>query len=135
MTGTPISQPRQFFGRRRVVRRLFNLLETRPLQNAAIIGQRRTGKTSLLSNLGCLLPSSVVPLFIDLQGPASSANDHAGLLYNLARSMTTSAQRQRSLTLPPLPREALTADPFTSFGEWLDAVEVTLQGQHRPARL
>ncbi|MEO0408070.1 MAG: ATP-binding protein [Cyanobacteria bacterium P01_A01_bin.135] len=49
--GTPISQPRQFFGRHRVVKRLFNLLKTHPLQNAAIIGPRRSGKTSLLNYL------------------------------------------------------------------------------------
>ncbi|MGF1537511.1 MAG: ATP-binding protein [Elainellaceae cyanobacterium] len=51
ITGAPISHPRHFFGRRRVVKRLFNLLKTHPLQNAAIIGQRRSGKTSLLNYL------------------------------------------------------------------------------------
>ncbi|MGF1515871.1 MAG: ATP-binding protein, partial [Elainellaceae cyanobacterium] len=69
-----------------------------------------------------------VPLFIDLQGPPTSASDHAGFLYNLARGMATSAQRQRSLALPPLSRDALDADPFTSFDEWLDAVESALEG-------
>ena len=49
--GMPISQPRRFFGRQRVLKRLFNLLKTHPLQNAAIIGQRRSGKTSLLNYL------------------------------------------------------------------------------------
>ncbi len=33
------------------MKRLFNLLKTHPLQNAAIIGQRRSGKTSLLNYL------------------------------------------------------------------------------------
>jgi hypothetical protein len=33
------------------LKRLFNLLKTRPLQNAAIIGKRRSGKTSLLNYL------------------------------------------------------------------------------------
>ncbi|MGF1514064.1 MAG: ATP-binding protein [Elainellaceae cyanobacterium] len=47
--GPPITHPRQFFGRRRVLKRLFNLLKKHPLQNAAIIGQRRSGKTSLLN--------------------------------------------------------------------------------------
>lgn len=49
--GTPIAQPRYFFGRQKVLKRLFNLLKTHPLQNAAIIGQRRSGKTSLLNYL------------------------------------------------------------------------------------
>lgn len=51
ITGTPILHPRHFFGRQRVLKRLFNLLKTHPLQNAAIIGQRRSGKTSLLNYL------------------------------------------------------------------------------------
>ncbi|MEM9806598.1 MAG: TIR domain-containing protein, partial [Cyanobacteria bacterium P01_D01_bin.56] len=49
--GPPIAKPHQFFGRQRIVKRLFNLLKTHPLQNAAIIGQRRAGKTSLLNYL------------------------------------------------------------------------------------
>ena len=48
MAGPPITHPRYFFGRERELKRLFNLLNRRPLQNAAIIGPRRSGKTSLL---------------------------------------------------------------------------------------
>jgi hypothetical protein len=51
ITGTPIEHPRQFFGREKELKRLFNLLKTHPLQNAAIIGKRRSGKTSLLNYL------------------------------------------------------------------------------------
>ncbi len=48
IAGPPITNPAQFFGRERILRRIFNLLRKRPLQNAAIIGPRRSGKTSLL---------------------------------------------------------------------------------------
>ena len=48
IVGPPITNPRQFFGRERELRRLFNLIKRLPLQNAAIIGPRRSGKTSLL---------------------------------------------------------------------------------------
>ncbi len=51
IAGPPISQPAHFFGREMILKRLFNLLRTRPLQNAAIIGPRRSGKTSLLHYL------------------------------------------------------------------------------------
>jgi hypothetical protein len=51
VAGPPISHPRYFFGREREIKRLFNLLKHRPLQNAAIIGPRRSGKTSLLHYL------------------------------------------------------------------------------------
>jgi hypothetical protein len=84
------------------------------------------GKTSLLNNLGKLLPNSIIPLFVDLQGASSSASNHAGFLYNLARGMITSAKKQ-GVTLPPLTRETLNDDAFTSFDEWLDAVEAVLE--------
>lgn len=64
---------------------------------------------------------------MDLQGPASQAGDHAGFLYNLAREMIRSADRQRGLTLPSLSRESLAGDPFTRFDEWLDEVEQSLE--------
>jgi hypothetical protein len=51
LAGPPITQPYYFFGRERELKRLFNLLKNRPLQNAAIIGPRRSGKTSLLHYL------------------------------------------------------------------------------------
>lgn len=51
IVGPPITHPRAFFGRERAVRRLFDLLRRPPLQNAAIIGPRRSGKTSLLHYL------------------------------------------------------------------------------------
>ncbi|MBD2364382.1 ATP-binding protein [Anabaena minutissima FACHB-250] len=51
ITGAPITQPRYFFGREKEIKRLFNLLKRHPLQNAAIIGKKRSGKTSLLHYL------------------------------------------------------------------------------------
>ena len=66
-------------------------------------------------------------MFVDLQGAPSSASDHAGFLYNLARGMVNSAKRQGGLTLSPLTREALATDPFTCFDEWLDKVEQALE--------
>ncbi|WP_420630390.1 BTAD domain-containing putative transcriptional regulator [Candidatus Leptofilum sp.] len=51
IAGPPITKPNQFFGRERELKRLGMLLRQRPLQNAAIIGPRRSGKTSLLHYL------------------------------------------------------------------------------------
>ena len=48
IAGPPITHPRCFFGRGRELKRIFNLWNRPPLQNAAIIGPRRSGKTSLL---------------------------------------------------------------------------------------
>lgn len=48
VVGLPVIHLRHFFGHGQAVKRLFNLLKRRPLQNAIIIGPRRSGKTSLL---------------------------------------------------------------------------------------
>jgi transcriptional regulator with XRE-family HTH domain len=49
--GPPIHRPRQFFGRAFELTRIFGLWRQIPLQNVAIIGPRRSGKTSLLNHL------------------------------------------------------------------------------------
>jgi hypothetical protein len=126
--GVPLTEQQEIFvGRTDISLRIEQLLLDRRRPPLLLYGQRRMGKTSLLNNLGRLLPNSIVPLFVDLQGPASRANDHAGFLYNIARGMRDSAQRQGNLTLPSLTREALVADPFTCFDEWLDDVENALE--------
>jgi|GEM_PF-2750200 len=51
VAGPPIMHPQAFFGREAIVRRIFGLLKRTPLQNAVIIGPRRSGKTSLLHYL------------------------------------------------------------------------------------
>jgi hypothetical protein len=126
--GVPLTEQQEIFvGRTDVSAYIEQLLLDRRRPPLLLYGQRRMGKTSLLNNLGRLLPSTIVPLFVDLQGPASHASDHAGFLYNLAREMIRSADRQRGLTLPALARESLADDPFTRFDEWLDEVELALE--------
>lgn len=51
IVGPPIIHPKQFFGRAYELRRIFGLLRRFPLQNVALIGPRRSGKTSLLHYL------------------------------------------------------------------------------------
>jgi hypothetical protein len=127
--GVPVTNRQQLFiGRTDISERLEKLLLDRRSPPLLLYGQRRTGKTSLLNNLGRLLPTSIIPLFVDLQGSISSAKDHTGFLYNLAKGMINSAQRQRNLKLPPLSYETIATDPFTRFDEWLDNLETALAG-------
>jgi len=53
IAGPPITHPRHFFGRTYELKRLFGLWQNAnmPMQNAAIIGPRGSGKTSLLLHL------------------------------------------------------------------------------------
>jgi hypothetical protein len=125
--GVPLTEQQEIFvGRAGISARIEQLLLDRRRPPLLLYGQRRMGKTSLLNNLGRLLPSTLIPMFVDLQGPASRASDHVGFLYNMARGLIDSAAKQRGLTLPPLARETLAGDPFTHFDEWLDGVEKTL---------
>ncbi len=128
--GVPLTARQEIFvGRAGIVARIEQLLLDRRRPPLLLYGQRRMGKTSLLNNLGRLLPSTIVSLFIDLQGPASRATDHAGFLYSVARGIVASAGQQRDMPLPPLSREELAADPFVRFEGWLDQVESAL-GSH-----
>jgi hypothetical protein len=125
--GIPITNQQKIFaGRTDISKRLERLVLDRQSPPLLLYGQRRIGKTSLLNNLGKLLPTNIIPLFIDLQGSVSSAKDHAGFIYNLARGMINSAKRQRNITLPSLAYKTIVNDPFTHFDEWLDSLEKVL---------
>lgn len=127
--GVPLTEQQEIFvGRTDISAKIEQLLLDRRRPPLLLYGQRRMGKTSLLNNLGRMLPSTVVPLFVDLQG-ASRSNDLAGFFYNVSRDMIKSAELRRNLTLPLVTREALTLDPFTRFDEWLDEVEGIMDGQ------
>ncbi len=49
--GPPITQPCQFFGRDYILKRVFDVWKHLPLQHIAIVGSKRSGKTSLLHYL------------------------------------------------------------------------------------
>jgi hypothetical protein len=103
VAGPPIIHPRQFFGRERELKRLFNLWKGPPLQNAAVIGPRRSGKTSLLLYLKSITttpPAQLRPgqradwlpeperyrwIFVDFQDPRVGSRE--GLLRYLLNSL------------------------------------------------
>jgi hypothetical protein len=64
VVGIPIQSPAQFFGRDRELRRIFNAIQGHLIQNVAITGAQRSGKTSLLQYLRKITrthPSSLRP--------------------------------------------------------------------------
>jgi hypothetical protein len=48
VVGRPVVHPRHFFGRQQETRRVMGLWKQRPFQHVAVIGPRRSGKTSLM---------------------------------------------------------------------------------------
>jgi hypothetical protein len=108
VVGPPITHPRRFFGRHREVKRIFQLLRHAPLQNAAIIGRPRSGKTSLLLHIqrlasapvGDLRPGQRVPavpdvaprfVFVDFQDPRVGTRH--GLLSYLLKALDLACPR------------------------------------------
>ncbi len=64
VVGPPVAHPRQFFGREQELKRIFGLWERFPLQNVAVIGLHRSGKTSLvryLQNINSYPPTQLRP--------------------------------------------------------------------------
>ena len=47
--GNPISDPERFVGRRREVEQIFMRLRNPEFESSSIVGERRSGKTSLLN--------------------------------------------------------------------------------------
>lgn len=114
-----------FVGRADVAARIEQLLIDRRRPPLLLYGQRRMGKTSLLRNLGRLLPSSTVLLFVDGEGVAG-ASTYPDFLYGIALAIVRSAEQHRRLALPRPDYATLAERPFGGFNEWLDTIERTI---------
>ncbi len=69
IVGPPIGHPKQFFGRKRETRRIFNFLSGLPFEHTAVVGPRRSGKTSLLHYVRQLPLTDPADLRPDQVGP------------------------------------------------------------------
>jgi hypothetical protein len=117
-----VNQP-LFVGRSDISAQIEHFLRRPNTPPLLLYGQRRMGKTSLLLNLSRLLPSTILPLFVDFQGVASNAENAVDFFYNFSLEIQQSAKRQGHLHLPSLTMEELAPSPFTRFDQWLDKIE------------
>lgn len=85
-------------------------------------GGRRTGKSSTLNYLPERLPSTFVPLVVDVQGIAD-ASTLTGLADGLASQVIKMALRSHGLTLSAPNPYLLDKDPFPALRDWMDEVE------------
>lgn len=121
--GPPLTRQQQIFvGRTDISQRIEGVLQDRDHPPLLLFGQRRMGKTSLLYQLQWLLPNRIASLFIDLQGSVATSKSNSEFLYNFAKGIRISAQRQ-GLTLRALAYQELVSNPFTNFDDWIDEVE------------
>lgn len=128
---SPLTEKRGIFvGRSDIATRIEQLLQEPHCPSLFLYGQRRMGKTSLLKHLGQILPSTIIPLFVDGQR-ISLGRNYPDYLYSIAKEMAKSARDQRSVILPPLSRESLMGSPFLTFNDWLDEIEQILSEQDK----
>lgn len=103
IVGPPILHPHLFFGRTRELKYIFTALNGQVMQNIALIGEQRTGKTSLLHYLrkitgtpaASLRPNQIIDwlpqpnrfrwLYIDFQDPRVCTRE--GLMMYILRSL------------------------------------------------
>lgn len=93
-----------------------------------LYGQRRIGKTSLLKNLGRILPPQIIRVFIDGQESFKPVHSYVSFFCRLGRAMSNAMSNAKPpvTDVPSLTEETLQTDPFTRFDEWLDQVEQVL---------
>ena len=117
-----------FVGRVDIAARIEQLLLDRRRPPLLLYGQRRMGKTSLLRNLGRLLPGTIVLLFVDGEGIAGASN-FGDFLYGVTQAMVRSAEHHRGLRLPRANYDMCQARPFGYFNDWLDEIESAMTAQ------
>jgi hypothetical protein len=116
-----------FRGREDLFRDLENLLINSPGKvTPLLLGQPRTGKTSVLKQLPVRLGAQVLPVYLDMERRAT-ADTAAGLVSDLVGEIRVAAQgHPRPVSLPPLEDRMIAGDPYRVFENWIDEVEKKL---------
>jgi len=118
--GNPLRPDRfsVFKGRQTFADQLVRLILDRNRPTLVLYGSRRSGKTSFLLNLPRLLPSDLIPIYLDMQ-QASMTESEGDFCYGLVRAICRDASGQGlPFTLPQ--RVDFYTKPFPTLEDWLD---------------
>ncbi|WP_141700033.1 hypothetical protein [Candidatus Marithrix sp. Canyon 246] len=122
--GLPLQTNQELFvGREDISAKIENFLRSSNTPPLLLYGQRRMGKTSLLYNIGRLLPTTIIPLFVPCQGVIAKTQNTSDFFFQFAKQMVNSAKQQRDLSLPKLTKQDLKQNPIMRFSEWLEDIE------------
>ena len=114
-----------FRGREELVKRIESLLfDVRQNNSIALLGARRTGKTSLLKMLPILLPDAI-SIFFDLQDNPIDSPD--SFFKRLAESAQEQTRQERRIRLPPLPK----GTAFEAGSQWLKNLDALAHQQQQ----
>ncbi|WP_293350397.1 MULTISPECIES: AAA family ATPase [unclassified Microcoleus] len=119
--GNPLRSDRAnlFRGRQKFADEIVRLILDRNRPTLVLHGPRRCGKTSFLYNLPRLLPSSLLPVYLDIQSPAITT-DEAGFCQGLVRAIHRDS-RSQGIELPMIPtRKEFLETPYITLEDWLE---------------
>lgn len=118
--GAPLQpdRPSLFQGREQLGAEVAKLIAEPGRPSIVLHGPRRVGKSSFLLNLRQLLPSDVIPAYIDVQSQAVTASE-GDCCHSIARAIAR-ALRHEQLIVPD--REVFRAAPYPALEDWLDTL-------------
>jgi hypothetical protein len=119
--GNPLRPNRAYLFKGRTVftEQIVRLVLDRNRPTLALYGPRRCGKSSFLLNLPYLLPSDLLPVYLDLQSAAVTTDD-AAFCYSLVRAIFRDNRRQ-GFELPTIPsRKEFLNTPYIALEDWLE---------------
>ncbi len=130
IAGNPVTGQTMFYGREDVFAWVRDNLIGKHQDHILVLhGERRTGKTSVLYQMGRYLPPTYLPVLVDLQG--LSMKGLANLTWELAYTLQRALRRDHGFDLPRLERDAFLADPRAQFeGTLLDIIEDQIGDRH-----
>lgn len=115
-----------FVGRVDTISRIEQFLMDERHAPILLYGQRRMGKSSLLLNLERILPSAIIPAYVDSQACAA-AEDYAEFMFMIFQQIRRGAERQRGFQLPALEFNALAERPAIVLPEYIHELENLLE--------
>jgi hypothetical protein len=119
--GNPLTIQRQYLfkGRTALAEQLRRLVVDRSRPTIVLHGSRRCGKSSFLLNLRKMLPSNLLPVYLDLQS-AAITTDEAAFCYGLVRAIHRDS-RSQGVDLPAISsRDMFRNNPYIALEDWLE---------------
>ena len=114
IAGNPVTGEAMFFGRQDVFEFVQANLIGRHQDNILVLhGQRRTGKTSVLYQMGRFIDPSYIPILVDIQG--MTLEGMSGFLWELAYTIQRALRRPHGIRLPRPNRQEYEQDPRHQF--------------------
>lgn len=127
-SGTPTSDEKMFYGRdedRKLLAQLLSSSVTNANRVVMLIGQRRSGKTSLMLQLGRRLTPHI-PVFLDVQS-LSLSKDTDSLLMHMAIKIHDTLE-ERSVDLPRIDEQGFVEDSRNALDCYLELIMQKLDG-------